>query len=61
MIRVCILIGRYPPDFSGHAIQIQRMLPHLREHGVDATVVAYRPAAATAAALEPDEGACSGC
>jgi glycosyltransferase involved in cell wall biosynthesis len=52
--RVCILIGRYPPDFSGHAIQVQRMLPHLRALGVEPTVVAYAPAAETAGAIAPD-------
>lgn len=42
-LRPCILVGRYPPDFAGHGIQLQRLLPHLRAAGVDPTVVAYRP------------------
>jgi glycosyltransferase involved in cell wall biosynthesis len=56
MIRVCILIGRYLPDFSGHAIQTHRFLPHLRPLGIDATVVAYRPSAETAGTQVADNG-----
>jgi glycosyltransferase involved in cell wall biosynthesis len=54
MIRVCIFSGRYFPDFSGHAIQIQRMLPHLRAVGVEPTVLAYAPATGGVGALPAD-------
>jgi glycosyltransferase involved in cell wall biosynthesis len=42
---VCILLNRYPPDFTGHGIQIERLLPHLAPHGVEARVVTRRPVA----------------
>lgn len=42
---MCILISRYPPDFSGQGIQVQRMLPWLREEGIDVEIVTARPQA----------------
>jgi glycosyltransferase involved in cell wall biosynthesis len=42
-MRVCIVAGRYPPDFAGHGIQIQSLLPHLERLGVSARVVTRRP------------------
>lgn len=42
-MRVCIVAGRYPPDFAGHGIQIQNLLPHLERLGVSARVVTRRP------------------
>ena len=44
-IRVCLLLGRYPPDFGGWGIQYQRLLPHLAREGVEARVVTPRIAA----------------
>ncbi len=44
-VRVCILLNRYAPDFTGHGIQIERLLPHLARHGVEARVVTRRPVA----------------
>lgn len=44
-IRVCLLLGRYPPDFTGWGIQFQRLLPHLARQGVAARVVTRRPVA----------------
>ncbi len=43
-VRVCLLVGRYPPDFSGHGIQMQRTLPWLEREGVVPTVVTRMPA-----------------
>lgn len=34
-----MLLGRYPPDFSGHGTQTWRTLPHLERLGVEPTVV----------------------
>jgi glycosyltransferase involved in cell wall biosynthesis len=42
---VCILLNRYPPDFTGHGIQIERLLPHLARQEVEARVVTRRPVA----------------
>lgn len=41
-LRVCIALGKYPPEFTGHGIQFQRTLPLLRARGIDPTVLAYR-------------------
>ena len=41
-LRVCIALGPYPPQFTGHGIQIQRTLPYLRARGIDPIVLAYR-------------------
>jgi glycosyltransferase involved in cell wall biosynthesis len=43
-LRVCLLAGRYPPDFTGWGIQIERLLPHLARRGVEIRVVTRRPA-----------------
>lgn len=43
-LRVCLLAGRYPPDFTGWGIQIERLLPYLAREGVEVTVVTRRPA-----------------
>ncbi len=42
-IRVCSLLGLYPPDFSGHGILWEQLLPQLEAHGVAADVVVRRP------------------
>lgn len=41
-LRVCLLIGKYPPLFSGQGIQIQRSLPYLRARGIEVTVLTSR-------------------
>lgn len=41
-IRVCFLIGKYPPRFGGHGIQIRRSLPYLERHGIRPTVLTDR-------------------
>jgi glycosyltransferase involved in cell wall biosynthesis len=43
-LRVCLLAGRYPPDFTGWGIQIERLLPHLARRDVEVRVVTRRPA-----------------
>lgn len=43
-LRVCLLAGRYPPDFTGWGIQIERLLPHLARRGVEVRVITRRPA-----------------
>ncbi len=42
-VRVCILAGRYAPEFTGHGIQIHRSLPHLLAEGIAPTVIAFEP------------------
>jgi glycosyltransferase involved in cell wall biosynthesis len=42
-LRVCILLERYPPEFSGHGIQTHRLLPYLEAEGIDPVVVCCRP------------------
>ncbi len=44
-IRVCLVIGLYPPDFTGWGIQIELLRPHLARVGVDVEVVTRRPLA----------------
>jgi glycosyltransferase involved in cell wall biosynthesis len=41
-LRACILISRYAPDFSGQGIQVERMLPFLRDEGIDVEIVTCR-------------------
>ncbi len=41
-LRVCFLIGKYPPQFGGHGIQTRRTIPFLRSRGFEASVLAYR-------------------
>lgn len=43
-IRVCLVPSRYPPDFSGHGIQLQRTLPHYAAEGVEISVLTLEPA-----------------
>lgn len=42
-IRVCVLLGRYLPDFAGHGFQFQRLLPYLFRCGVEAAIVTRKP------------------
>lgn len=42
-LRVCVLLGRYLPDFTGHGVQFESTLPHLRDQGVDTEIVTRRP------------------
>jgi glycosyltransferase involved in cell wall biosynthesis len=43
-LRVCLLLDRYPPDFTGWGIQVERLLPHLEARGVEPRVVTRVPA-----------------
>jgi len=38
-IRTCIVVSKYPPRFGGMGIQLQRTIPYLRRHGIDATIL----------------------
>lgn len=38
-MRVCVLIGRYAPEFGGHSLQMQRILPYFDAHGVELTIL----------------------
>lgn len=54
-VRVCLLIGRYRPDFSGHGIHVERLIPHLRRAGVEPRVLTRAPAEGVAWAGEDAE------
>lgn len=41
-IRVCFPILYYPPEFSGHGIQVQRSLTQLEKRGIEVTFLAHR-------------------
>jgi glycosyltransferase involved in cell wall biosynthesis len=47
-IRVCMVTPSYYPIVGGMETQIERLLPHLRNHGVDAWVLTRRTTATSA-------------
>jgi glycosyltransferase involved in cell wall biosynthesis len=53
-VRVCILISRYPPDFTGQGIQVQRMLPWLKQEGIDVEIVTARPQAGVTGRMDDE-------
>jgi glycosyltransferase involved in cell wall biosynthesis len=52
-IRVCLPILFYPPEFSGHGIQIERCRPYLEAQGVETTVLTQRLDPSLPAELAP--------
>ncbi len=42
-LRIALLLGRFPPHFGGHGIQMQRLLPHLLEAGLEPEVICIQP------------------